>query len=81
MNIKNIFDLIEAITAEKTKRLLSLVLVLFYGALLKSCLPPMILSFTDATGLGLVESSIGLAFSLALSYHFDYRTGFKETLK
>ena len=87
MNIKNIYlDLVEAYNwLKKQKGLLSLVLILgicnFLWGFTQVLLPPMILSFTDATGLGLVESSIGLAFLLALSSHFDYQTGFKETLK
>ena len=68
MNIKNIYlDLIEAYNwLKKQKGLLSLVLILglcnFLWGFTQVLLPPMILSFTDATGLGLVESSIGLAF-------------------
>ena len=87
MNFKNIYlDLIEAYNwLKKQKGLLSLVLILgicnFLWGFTQVLLPPMILSFTDATGLGLVESSIGLAFFLAPSSHFDCRTGFKETLK
>jgi MFS family permease len=68
MNFKNIYlDLIEAYNwLKKQKGLLSLVLILgicnFLWGFTQVLLPPMILSFTDATGLGLVESSIGLAF-------------------
>ncbi len=68
MNLKNIYlDLIEAYNwLKKQKGLLSLVLILgicnFLWGFTQVLLPPMILSFTDATGLGLVESSIGLAF-------------------
>ena len=68
MNIKNIYlDLIEAYNwLKKQKGLLTLVLILaicnFLWGFTQVLLPPMILSFTDATGLGLVESSIGLAF-------------------
>ena len=68
MNVKNIYlDLIEAYNwLKKQKGLLTLVLILaicnFLWGFTQVLLPPMILSFTDATGLGLVESSIGLAF-------------------
>ena len=68
INIKNIYlDLIEAFNwLKKQKGLLALVLILticnFLWGFTQVLLPPMILSFTDATGLGLVESSIGLAF-------------------
>ena len=51
---------------KKQKGLLALVLIFAVGNFLwgftQVLLPPMILSFTDATGLGLVESSVGLAF-------------------
>ena len=50
----------------KQKGLLSLVLILsicnFLWGFTQVLIPPMILSFTDATGLGIVESSVGLAF-------------------
>ena len=68
LNINNVYlDLIEAYNWLKKQRgLLSLVLILgicnFLWGFTQVLLPPMILSFTDATGLGLVESSIGLAF-------------------
>ncbi len=68
LNIKNVyFDLIEAYHwLKKQKGLLALVLIFAVGNFLwgftQVLLPPMILSFTDATGLGLVESSVGLAF-------------------
>ena len=68
MSFKNVyFDLIEAYNwLKKQKGLLTLVLILsicnFLWGFTQVLLPPMILSFTDATGLGLVESSIGLAF-------------------
>ena len=68
MSVKNVyFDLIEAYNwLKKQKGLLTLVLILsicnFLWGFTQVLLPPMILSFTDATGLGLVESSIGLAF-------------------
>ena len=63
------FDLIEAYNwLKKQKGLLSLVLILgicnFLWGFTQVLLPPMILSFTDARGLGIVESSIGLAFLL-----------------
>ena len=67
-SINNVYlDLIEAYNWLKKQRgLLSLVLILgicnFLWGFTQVLLPPMILSFTDATGLGLVESSIGLAF-------------------
>ena len=68
INVKNILlDLVEAYNwLKKQKGLLTLVLILaicnFLWGFTQVLLPPMILSFTDATGLGLVESSIGLAF-------------------
>tara|TARA_B100000927_G_scaffold257873_1_gene226024 strand:+ start:2399 stop:3676 length:1278 start_codon:yes stop_codon:yes gene_type:complete len=68
LNVKNIyFDLIEAYNWLKKQRgLLSLVLIFSIGNFLwgftQVLIPPMILSFTDATGLGLVESCVGLAF-------------------
>ena len=68
LNIKNVyFDLKEAYYwLKKQKGLLSLVLIFSVGNFLwgftQVLLPPMILSFTDARGLGLVESSVGLAF-------------------
>jgi MFS family permease len=68
INFKNIyFDLIEAYNwLRKQKGLLTLVLILsisnFLWGFYQVLLPPMVLSFTDATGLGLVESSLGLAF-------------------
>ena len=70
LNIKSVyFDLIEAYNwLKKQKGLLSLVLILgicnFLWGFTQVLLPPMILSFTDARGLGIVESSIGLAFLL-----------------
>ena len=70
LSIKNVyFDLIEAYNwLKKQKGLLSLVLILgicnFLWGFTQVLLPPMILSFTDARGLGIVESSIGLAFLL-----------------
>ena len=68
LSIKNIyFDLVEAYNwLKKQKGLLSLVLILsicnFLWGFTQVLIPPMILSFTDATGLGIVESSVGLAF-------------------
>ena len=68
LSIKNIyFDLIEAYNwLKKQKGLLSLVLILsacnFLWGFTQVLIPPMILSFADATGLGIVESSVGLAF-------------------
>ena len=68
LSIKNIyFDLVEAYNwLTKQKGLLSLVLILsicnFLWGFTQVLIPPMILSFTDATGLGIVESSVGLAF-------------------
>ena len=68
LSIKNIyFDLIEAYNwLKKQKGLLSLVLILsacnFLWGFTQVLIPPMILSFADATGLGVVESSVGLAF-------------------
>jgi len=70
LSVKNIyFDLIEAYNWLKKQRgLLSLVLIFSIGNFLwgftQVLIPPMILSFTDATGLGLVESFVGLAFLL-----------------
>ena len=68
LSFKNVyFDLIEAYNwLKKQKGLLSLVTILTIGNFLwgftSVLLPPMILSFTDARGLGIVESSVGLAF-------------------
>ena len=68
LSIKNIyFDLIEAYNwLKKQQGLLSLVLILsacnFLWGFTQVLIPPMILSFADATGLGIVESSVGLAF-------------------
>ena len=68
LSVKNIyFDLIEAYNwLKKQKGLLSLVLILsvcnFLWGFTQVLIPPMILSFADATGLGIVESSVGLAF-------------------
>ena len=68
LSIKNIyFDLVEAYNWLKIQKgLLSLVLILsicnFLWGFTQVLIPPMILSFTDATGLGIVESSVGLAF-------------------
>jgi len=68
VSVKNIyFDLIEAYNwLKKQKGLLSLVLILsvcnFLWGFTQVLIPPMILSFADATGLGIVESSVGLAF-------------------
>ena len=68
LSIKNIyFDLIEAYNwLKKQKGLLSLVLILsacnFLWGFTQVLIPPMILSFANATGLGIVESSVGLAF-------------------
>ena len=61
------FDLIEAYNwLKKQKGLLALVSILSIGNFLwgftSVLIPPMILSFTDARGLGIVESSVGLAF-------------------
>ena len=70
LNFKNIyFDLVEAYNwLKKQKGLLTWVLILSianflwgFGSVL---LPAMILSFTDAKGLGIVESSVGIAFLL-----------------
>ena len=68
LNIKNIyFDLVEAYNwLKKQKGLLTLVLIFSIGNFLwgftSVLLPAMILSFTDARGLGIVESSVGIAF-------------------
>ena len=68
LSFKNVYlDLIEAYNwLKKQKGLLSLVTILTIGNFLwgftSVLLPPMILSFTDARGLGIVESSVGLAF-------------------
>jgi DHA3 family macrolide efflux protein-like MFS transporter len=68
LTFKNIYlDLVEAYNwLKKQKGLLALVSILSLGNFLwgftSVLLPPMILSFTDARGLGIVESSVGLAF-------------------
>ena len=68
LSFKNVYlDLIEAYNwLKKQKGLLSLVSILSIGNFLwgftSVLIPPMILSFTDARGLGIVESSVGLAF-------------------
>ena len=68
LSFRNVyFDLIEAYNwLKKQKGLLSLVSILSIGNFLwgftSVLIPPMILSFTDARGLGIVESSVGLAF-------------------
>tara|TARA_B100001758_G_scaffold62177_1_gene51720 strand:+ start:107 stop:1384 length:1278 start_codon:yes stop_codon:yes gene_type:complete len=68
LNFKNIyFDLVEAYNwLKKQKGLLTLVLIFSIGNFLwgftSVLLPAMILSFTDAKGLGIVESSVGIAF-------------------
>ena len=68
LSFKNVYlDLIEAYNwLKKQEGLLSLVTILTIGNFLwgftSVLLPPMILSFTDARGLGIVESSVGLAF-------------------
>ncbi len=70
LNFKNVyFDLIEAYYwLKKQKGLLTLVLIFSFGNFLWGfttvLIPPMILSFTDARGLGIVESSVGFAFLL-----------------
>jgi len=68
LNLKNVYlDLVEAYNwLKKQKGLLSLVLILcicngLHG-FISVLLPPMVLSFTDATGLGFVESVAGMAF-------------------
>ena len=68
MNFRNVYlDLLEAYNwLKKQKGLLSLVLILcicngLHG-FIAVLLPPMVLSFTDATGLGFIESVAGLAF-------------------
>ena len=68
LSFRNVyFDLVEAYNwLKKQKGLLTLVLIFSIGNFLwgftSVLLPPMILSFTDARGLGIVESSVGLAF-------------------
>jgi MFS family permease len=68
LSFRNVyFDLIEAYNWLKKQRgLLSLVSIFSIGNFLwgftSVLIPPMILSFTDARGLGIVESSVGLAF-------------------
>ena len=68
LNFKNIyFDLVEAYNwLKKQKGLLTLVLIFSIGnfswGFTSVLLPAMILSFTDAKGLGIVESSVGIAF-------------------
>jgi MFS family permease len=68
LSFRNVyFDLIEVYNwLKKQKGLLSLVSILAIGNFLwgftSVLIPPMILSFTDARGLGIVESSVGLAF-------------------
>ena len=70
LNFKNIYlDLVEAYNwLKKQKGLLTLVLIFSIGNFLwgfgSVLLPAMILSFTDAKGLGIVESSVGIAFLL-----------------
>jgi MFS family permease len=68
LNFRNVYlDLLEAYNwLKKQKGLLSLVLILcicngLHG-FIAVLLPPMVLSFTDATGLGFVESVVGMAF-------------------
>ena len=68
LNFKNVYlDLVEAYNwLKKQKGLISLVLILcicngLHG-FISVLLPPMVLSFTDATGLGFVESVAGMAF-------------------
>ena len=68
LNFRNVYlDLVEAYNwLKKQKGLLSLVSILsicngFHG-FISVLLPPMVLSFTDATGLGFVESVAGMAF-------------------
>ena len=68
LNFRNVYlDLLEAYNwLKKQKGLLSLVLILcicngLHG-FIAVLLPPMVLSFTDATGLGFIESVAGLAF-------------------
>src|SRR6056300_21 len=68
LTFKNIYlDLVEAYNwLKKQKGLLALVTIFAVGNFLwgftSVLLPPMILRFTDARGLGIVESSVGLAF-------------------
>ena len=68
LSFRNVyFDLIEAYNwLKKQKGLLALVSIFSIGNFLWGfttvLIPPMILSFTDARGLGIVESSVGLAF-------------------
>ncbi|MBC8480405.1 MAG: MFS transporter [Actinobacteria bacterium] len=70
LSFRNVyFDLVQAYSwLKKQKGLLALVSILsianFLWGFTSVLLPPMILSFTDARGLGIVESSIGLAFLL-----------------
>ena len=68
LNFRNVYlDLLEAYNwLKKQKGLLSLVLILcicngLHG-FIAVLLPPMVLSFTDATGLGFIESVVGMAF-------------------
>jgi len=68
LNFRNVYlDLLEAYNwLKKQKGLLSLVLILcicngLHG-FIAVLLPPMVLSFTDATGLGFIESVAGMAF-------------------
>ena len=68
LNFRNVYlDLLEAYNwLKKQKGLLSLVLILgicnFLWGFTQVLLPPMVLSFTDATGLGFIESVTGMAF-------------------
>ena len=84
LSFKNVYsDLIEAyVWLKNQKGLLALVSILsisnFLWGFTTVLLPPMVLTFSDAKGLGIIESSIGLAFligSIISLRYSDYLQG------
>ena len=84
LSFKNVYsDLVEAyVWLKNQKGLLALVSILsisnFLWGFTTVLLPPMVLTFSDAKGLGIIESSIGLAFligSIISLRYSDYLQG------
>ena len=84
LSFKNVYtDLVEAyVWLKNQKGLLALVSILsisnFLWGFTTVLLPPMVLTFSDAKGLGIIESSIGLAFligSIISLKYSDYLQG------
>ena len=87
LNLNNVyFDLKEAyVWLKNQKGLLTLVSILsisnFLWGFTTVLLPPMVLTFSDARGLGIIESTIGLAFLIGSIISLRYSEHLQGNLK